>query len=282
MAHASALFPGLAGDDELLLKFCDIEFNGDEATVTRIWRRKPTLVKDLPPSETIESSLRPGQAVIAGDLLYAFVRPGDGGDDCEGSEVANSPSIPVDEPTPKESTLATALGAESGETEAVAETPPAEQAIVDEPRARKPDAALDESVSLTERLTRLSLMLCDQQERYMQQHVERVRRFDEYVQERERKLDVRCDGLAAAQERHLETLRSITADVTASVKLVGRQATPTSNEFPEGYTQARARLAASASQPVDLRVVAYQVGSFLSEAQSFLSGAPDPSNGGYP
>ena len=274
MAHANELFPGLTGSDEVELKFCDIEFKGDEATITKIWRRSTTEVQDIPSSEVVERALQPGQAVIAGDVLYAFVRPRETTEE-HGHEPTQDASKTA-HLAPPESVPES--GVPAGEA-----TKPA--SAVEAPRARQPiepDAALDESVSLAERLTRLSLMLCDQQERYMQQHVERVRRFDEYVQERERKLDVRCDNLAAAQERHLETLRSITADVTASVKLVSRQQFPTSSELPEDYTQARARLAASAYRPVDLRTVAYQVGSFLSEAQSFFSGAPGSSNGGYP
>ena len=284
MAHANELFPGLTGSDEVELKFCDIEFKGDEATITKIWRRSTTEVQDIPSSEVVERALQPGQAVIAGDVLYAFVRPRettkDHGPESTQDATKAASSAPSETVSPEKEPAASAPESSVPAGEA---TKPA--SAVEVPRARQPvdpDAALDESVSLAERLTRLSLMLCDQQERYMQQHVERVRRFDEYVQERERKLDVRCDNLAAAQERHLETLRSITADVTASVKLVSRQQFPTTSELPEDYTQARARLAASAYRPVDLRTVAYQVGSFLSEAQSFFSGAPGSSNGGYP
>ncbi len=264
MPLSQSYFPNLSGTDHIKIRYCDIRLVNEQVTITRIWRRAETQLKDLPPVEVVEKGLAPGQAVIVEDVLYAFVRPLN--ETSSADETASTAP-----PAPAAPTVENGAPFSSGEQDASTTTtgPAGEQS-----QAVTFNPTLAESVDLAERLTRLSLMLCDQQERYMKQHVERVRRFDEYVEARSRKLDVRSDKLTQAQERHLETLREVTKDVTASVRLVGSQQFPsTPPGMPDDYMEARARLAASARRPVDVRNVARTIGTLLTDASAFFEGA---------
>ncbi|MCB9652517.1 MAG: hypothetical protein H6729_00095 [Deltaproteobacteria bacterium] len=236
------------GRETVIIKNCKLEVQDGQLVIVEIKETFEVPASSLPTPDVATRRLNPGEAILVEDVLYAWVHP---------HGRAPEPSKPA-----RESSSADDV---EQETPPVAPLLPSFEELLKS--AVSPDPERRDPVSDVERLTRLSYEALERNDRLIERHMKRL----EYLDERQRKLDLHANAISDAQVKQLGVLREITTDVAASVRQMTQF--PQRPALPEEYVQARARLAAASHRQIPMDIVMQGIGSFIRGAGVLF---PDP------